>query len=112
MTCKESFESHIRSLDGDYNLMMVGDVYIDVETQIEWRTWQKAWQAALASKQPADDGWVEWPGGECPLAESNCLEVKFRSGQTDSIPAVTADTYEWMHGGCFSDIIAYRVVKP
>lgn len=51
MTCQHDFEAHIRSLDGDYNLMKVGDVYIDVETQIEWRTWQKAWQAALASQQ-------------------------------------------------------------
>ncbi len=53
MKCKEEFESHIRSLGGYYNLLMVGDVYIDVETQIEWRNWQKAWQAALASQQPA-----------------------------------------------------------
>lgn len=60
--CKEKFESHIRSLDGDCNLLMVGEVYIDVETQIEWRTWQKAWQDALASKQPADDGWIERGG--------------------------------------------------
>lgn len=25
-----------------------------------------AWQAALASQQPADDGWIEWAGGENP----------------------------------------------
>lgn len=110
MKCKEQFESHIRSLGGNYNLLMAGDVYIDVETQIEWRTWQKAWQAALASQQPADDGWIDWSGGDMPPIMDEIVEAKFRSGTTD---INLCRNFYW---GCdekypHNDIIAYRVVK-
>ncbi len=109
MTCKCSFESHIRSLDGDYNLMMVGDVYIDAETQIEWRTWQKAWQAALASQQPADDGWIEWSGGDCPVFAYSLVETKWSSG---AIVEDCAGEFDWSFEDGSCNIIAYRVVKP
>lgn len=111
MKCQHDFEAHIRSLDGDYNLLKVGDVYIDVETQIEWRTWQKAWQAALASQQPADDGWIEW-GGDISVNEqpvSGMLEITYRNGV---ISKANAAVRFWGHEGIESDIIAYRVVKP
>lgn len=113
MTCQHDFEAYIRSLGGNYNLMKVGDVYIDVETQIEWRTWQKAWQAALTSHQPADGEWIEWGGGERPVNAHIRVEVKHR----DSLCATTvsrAHDFDWNHYGYKfgPDIIAYRVVKP
>lgn len=115
MKCQHDFEAHIRSLDGDYNLLKVGDVYIDVETQIEWRTWQKAWQAALASQHPADDGWIELEEGAIPVHPETLVEIKMRNGATDG-PG-KAGGFLWYIGnevkdemGC--DIIAYRVVKP
>jgi len=104
---KKKFEEHIRSSGGEYNLFKVGDVYIDVETQIEWRTWQKAWQAALASQ---DDGWIEWAGGECPVADNRVVRVRYRGDfQEDKC---IAGSMIWNHSGEEDDIVAYRVVKP
>lgn len=113
MKCQHDFEAHIRSLDGDYNLLKVGDVYIDVETQIEWRTWQKAWQAALASQQPADDGWIEWAGGDCPVDGNADVEIKFRDGCLGGMIR-KAGGYYWGRSNAEyeSDVVAYRVVKP
>lgn len=115
MKCQNDFEAHIRSLGGDYNLLKVGDVYIDVETQIEWRTWQKAWQAALASQQPADDGWIEWAGGVQPVADDVMVEVLDKDRRISCIHGASA--FRWQHGAHGEgndgyDIIAYRVVKP
>jgi len=46
-------------------------------------------RAALAetadtpAPQPADDGWIAWEGGECPVPADAHVEVKFRDGDTD-----------------------------
>lgn len=80
----------------------------DVQIQIEW----KAWQAALASQKPADDGWIDWAGGECPVNINSLVNVRYRNGGgcLDSKPA---EVYNWSHNDedCYP-IIAYRVVKP
>lgn len=81
----------------------------DVQIQIEW----KAWQAALASQQPADDGWIEWAGGrfncgEIPVSDETPVEVKARVGLNQGL----AGWLRWHHSGNDHDIIAYRVVKP
>lgn len=67
-------------------------------------------QAALASQQPADDGWIEWDGGECPVGPNAVVEVKLRSGS--GYQGWQAKTFDWPHLGMPLDIIAYRVVKP
>lgn len=107
MTCQHDFEAHIRSLGGNYNLMKAGDVYIDVETQIDWCTWQKAWQAALASQQNADDGWIEWGGGDCPVDDRALVQVK---SSVKEIYSGVAMQFAWHHDCKDSawDIIAYR----
>lgn len=115
--CRDQFETHIRNLDGDYNLIMVGEVYIDVETQIEWRTWQVAWNKALEislpilEQQELGDGWIEWGGGKCPVPASTPIEVKFRNGVTNRED--TADGWGWEYAPDyprFGDIIAYRII--
>ncbi|QHJ79611.1 MAG: hypothetical protein [Caudoviricetes sp.] len=66
--------------------------------------------AALASHQPADDGWIEWSGGELPVDFNCAVEVKLRSGI--SYEGWMAKNFNWNHTGAGLDIIAYRVVKP
>jgi len=60
--------------------------------------------------QTADDGWVEWAGGKRPVDSTTLIEVRFRNGQQYLSPAI--HHYEWRHFDKWSDIIAYRVVKP
>lgn len=75
-------------------------------------------------RDTASDGWIEWHGGECPVAHSSNVEVRFRDGETcDTWQAgdyadwpieghvETPDTSNWMHNGSSEDIIAYRVVQ-
>ncbi|WP_314412102.1 hypothetical protein [Pantoea septica] len=60
-------------------------------------------------QEKGNDDWVEWKGGECPVADGLAVtEVKFRSG--DVVKAF-ADTWWWGHSGDEDDIIAYRVVE-
>ncbi len=73
------------------------------------RGYWEIWQAALASQQPADDGWVEWKGGEFPLPKDRAVEFQLRSGSRGE---GVAENYWWHHEGGDYDIIAYRVVKP
>ncbi len=73
----------------------------------------------LAKPQPdtnrqADDGWIEWRGGECPVSDKTLVEVKYRYGELKE--ANLAECYEWNHGWhdrptTYADIIAYRVIE-
>lgn len=72
--CREQFEAHIRNLDGDYNLIRVGEVYIDVETQIEWRTWQAAWKGALEIALPIPE---QQERGDVPERQDSLKHVGY-----------------------------------
>ena len=72
-------------------------------------------EATLTAPQPADDGWIPWEGGECPVAHSTTVDVRLRSqGEGCDV----ASNWRWYHetrGNPIlkeTDIIAYRVVKP
>ena len=71
-----------------------------------------AWQAALFSQGPADDGWIEWRGGECPVGGDSLVNVKYEGGGED-MESKPAKIYDWSNNKnyCYP-IIAYRVVKP
>lgn len=77
---------------------------------------------------PVDDiengeGWIEWAGGECPVAHHTMVQVKFRDGiYSSQHPGATAgywhgngspETSCWLHDdeNPNSDIIAYRLVS-
>ncbi|WP_293649063.1 hypothetical protein [uncultured Pantoea sp.] len=53
-------------------------------------------------------GWIEWKGGECPLAPEKVVDVKWRAG---GVMTVEAGGRSWTHDGKFHDIIAYRVIE-
>lgn len=59
--------------------------------------------------------WIEWDGGECPVAPDVMVCIKFRDGNdffADDKRALGAVdwTPNWHHSGGDSDIIAYRVI--
>ncbi len=62
-------------------------------------------------KEPADDGWIAWDGGECPVREDAIVEIRWRDRATD---IDLAGFYDWsVQNGEYSasDIIAYRIVR-
>ena len=61
------------------------------------------------AQQPADDDWIEWAGGDCPVDSGVTLDVRFRDGE---VVYGAECRWSWQHNGVESDIIAYRVVKP
>lgn len=75
--------------------------------------WAMAWLMAT-QEQNQGDGWIEWGGGECPVAPQTLVHVQFRSGNTSEYEAADpAYMYSWGHDEDIwrSDIVAYRVVK-
>jgi hypothetical protein len=65
-------------------------------------------------------GWIEWPGGECPVPRGTVVEVRYRDGTVWAGTAVMvnvpptaercANSAFWRHDGWDNDIVAYRVV--
>jgi asparagine synthetase A len=56
----------------------------------------------------ADDGWIEWDGGMCPVCGSSRVDVRFSDGQ--QCLGVYADNWAW--GKLVSEkyrIVAYRL---
>ena len=113
MTDREKFEAWCSRAYGEDSIKEGVDDCGEYEHCCEnWLTqdlWQ-AWQAALASQQPADDGWIEWAGGECPVDGELMVEPKLRKGSILSCDPA----FRWSgeHSSSDYDIIAYRVVKP
>lgn len=63
-------------------------------------------RAAAAS--PDADGWVDWHGGDCPVADDTLVEVMGRCGESDTD---RASAFRWWHGGNGYDTIRYRIVE-
>ena len=75
---------------------------------------REQYEAALAaSKEPLTgtgvDGWIDWPGGECPVNGVVIVDYKMRDGCVQTEPA---HILRWDHNGTDSDIIAYRLSQP
>lgn len=51
--------------------------------------------------------WIEWIGGECPVADDVLVEAKLRSGHSG---ARHSQTWNWRHYASIADIVAYRVI--
>lgn len=100
-----------------YTLVAPGVLNTDMNTGswVRYSDYQKL-EAELEQlrqqvKGPADDGWIEWAGGECPVGVEQMVEVRWRDRATD---IDLAGFYDWfVQNGEYSasDIIAYRVVK-
>lgn len=60
-------------------------------------------------RAPKEHEWIEWPGGECPVASDVHVEVKFRDGLCSS--EYKAGTWNWKNLANDDEIIAYRVLS-
>lgn len=61
-------------------------------------------------KEAAGQGvWIEWRGGECPVADGTRTEVRFRMGTVECDE--TPEGWDWCNDGVGGDIVAYRVVS-
>lgn len=69
--------------------------------------------------------WIEWPGGDCPVAKGTLVDVKYRDGvEALGVTAGTEPSEEghishdecyaadWSCDGVDADIVAYRLAKP
>ena len=56
--------------------------------------------------KPADDGLVEWNGGNRPVAAHCEVEIVCREGSTS---VACAYRFDWTHRGHNTDIVRYRV---
>lgn len=63
----------------------------------------------VAAEERAKDGWIEWAGGECPVADDVLVQVRgeFCPGEM----VASASRWAWDHNRPLSDqITAYRIV--
>ena len=66
------------------------------------------WTKAVWQRKPKqDDGWIKWEGGLRPINELVSVNVKLRSGKTDS----GSGYWRWLHTGKDDDIVAYRIIE-
>lgn len=72
----------------------------------------------------AEEGWIEWPGGDCPVRDGTIVDVKHRDGKVyraqyawrDGYPSSATETVNaghafWHYHGMGGDIIAYKVSR-
>lgn len=76
---------------------------------VAWRLSDAAVPAPLP--QPAEGEWVEWKGGECPLAVGTIADLKYGDGYVDFAAEVEGTPEAWLERGD-DGIIAYRVLTP
>lgn len=59
--------------------------------------------------QKADaDGWIEWPGGECPVGGDVLVDFRMRDGAGEVHTYSDPGHLLWSHTGGDGDIVAYR----
>lgn len=64
-------------------------------------------------EEPMTDGWIAHYGGPCPIPEAKAgeYEIRLRDYPTDMGKTYPASSCEWVHLGCRTDIIAYRIIR-
>lgn len=110
----QTFDDGVWFNDGDWVSCPFLDVLAsDYSTAIITR---EQYEAALAAK---NDGWIDWPGGECPLENGTIIDAKDRDGYTHFGEMIGAtnnvDNIFWQRGVCSypdNEIIAYRLHQP
>lgn len=68
----------------------------------------EAGEAALA-RYDAEQGWIPWTGGACPVGMRASVRLRLRSGYEPE--TCEAGPHRWGHLGTSKDIVAYRVVE-
>jgi sporulation protein YlmC with PRC-barrel domain len=60
-----------------------------------------------------EGGWIDWEGGECPVAGGTLVDVKHRDGglHFNERAACCGAAHIWWHSAHAGDIVAYRLSK-
>lgn len=69
--------------------------------------------AHTAITAQVDGDWIDWTGGECPIADDQHFSVTYRNGVT-TVFGYCAGAYPaelWQHVGDEGDVVKYRVVQ-
>lgn len=79
------------------------------------REQRRSLDATPAEQAPAEVGWIEWHGGECPVPPEVLVYYRMRDSENGEVCG-PADAYglDWQHGTSgihWNDIVAYRVVQ-
>ena len=98
---------------GKWNYTYIKDFSLD-DIACDWSS-QIVIRAQYESALAASEGWIEWGGGECPVDDTELVEVKYRDGRIKN--PEPAGIYIWTNGHLdkkttSADIIAYRLHKP
>lgn len=56
---------------------------------------------------PSNGGWIDWKGGECPVAGRAMVDARFGNG-SESLNSL-AENWNWSHHRSVNPIIAYRL---
>lgn len=83
---------------------------------VDWNTaiiTREQYEVALAAK---NEGWIDWPGGECPVEKGTLVDVRLRNGNTFERLAALVESRAtlpfWRSDDAGGDIIAYRLHQP
>jgi hypothetical protein len=65
-----------------------------------------------AAEVADNDGWIDWAGGECPVADGLDYELKFGDGSTQVDDEPNAYAWDEDFAGCHADtVVSYRIHK-
>lgn len=95
--CRE-FIAIFKSLEKEGHLALTSEYHL--------QAYEKA-LPILEQQERGEGEWIEWDGGECPVADHVKVEYQLRAGAKGSEPARRLD---WQHEGKRHDIIAYRII--
>ena len=80
--------------------------------QLRERISRRLHQDVSINEVPANDGWIPWAGGKCPVDDDALVETWRRDGvQLVGYEARPAIRWSWSNCNILSDIIAYRIVR-
>jgi hypothetical protein len=65
----------------------------------------------VESWAPDKDGWIEWMGGDQPVADMAIIEAKLRDGDILAQSVACHWDWSWNVGSADRDIVTYRVVQ-
>lgn len=103
------WQAAIASQQSDGNDLMK---YLDKASLLvaDWPQWkQEGSDVTKFTNSTADDGWIEWGGGECPVGDKVSVNVRFRCDDVDNTGSLASE-WRWSHYNVPYDIIAYRIV--